>query len=106
MLGSVTRCHNLCKNSKKAMSHILSARPPDLDKRLPQRAEYMRACFEAFNKLRVTQDLTVLDHYSCGEPLWASHRFDPPLEGRQNIRAWRTKKINRVAASPHASLTC
>ena len=42
---------------------------------LPDSCTYIRACFQSFHELRVSQDTTLLTHESIGEPLWRNNRF-------------------------------
>jgi len=38
---------------------------------------FLRACFQSFHELRVSQDTTLLTHQPIGEPLvWRNNRFD------------------------------
>ena len=41
---------------------------------LPDTCTFIRACFQSFHELQVSQDSTLLTHESIGEPLWRNNR--------------------------------
>ena len=41
---------------------------------LPDTCTFIRACFQSFHELQVSQDTTLLTHESIGEPLWRNNR--------------------------------
>ena len=54
---------------------VATRRGPQRAQQLPERSEYIRACFAAYYSLQVVQDTSLLNHESQGEPLWENNRF-------------------------------
>jgi hypothetical protein len=58
---------------------------------LPHKATHLRACFKAFEELRVEQDTSSVGPHIAGEPLWLNWRFTaaPGIEERSVRRNWQ-----------------
>ena len=61
---------------------------------------FLRACFQSFHELRVSQDTTLLTHQPIGEPLvWRNNRFEIADRPRPCPRT-RMDRLQSVSSLP------
>ena len=86
---------------------ILSSAQTDYSSKVPKQAKYLKACLDAFAKLRVLQDTSLLSHMSQGEPLHRNNRFTMTLpaeakaEWSKHLATRRLSDLIDAQGRPH-----